>query len=93
MYSFGETNNTIYGGGGSGGGVRWNSGNWASGVYGYIGGGYGGLYSSGFYAGGNGHINTCGGGGGGAYEYNYPADTGHPGGLGGTGIIIVRWGY
>lgn len=78
--SFEETSGTPYAGGGGGGGKSSPS---ASG--GYSGGGSGGSYSS---WGGSGTSNTGGGGGGwGANDYNYGA------GSGGSGIVIIRWGY
>lgn len=87
---FGDSNNfpLNYGGGGGGGGGSKN--NSSAGIYtsyqpgsgGSVGGGSGAFTS----AAGAGQTNTGGGGGGGS-------GTGQKGANGGSGLVIVRWGY
>lgn len=80
---------TTFGGGGGGGGL-YASGSKARGIGGVKGGGGGGpANSSQAYSGVKGTANTGGGGGGGGANANsFPG-----GGAGGSGLVIVRWGY
>ena len=92
--AFGESSGTLYAGGGGGGGyyydgsTRGDQGNGGAG-----GGGNGGdPYNGGtYYPGKPGTYGTGGGGGGGA-DYSY-AQGNASGGAGGSGIVLVRWGY
>lgn len=92
---FGDVNFTaIAGGGGGGGRINVSSGSASSGA-GTDGGGNGGAVISGVAQdGSDGISNTGGGGGNGGLVYYQSAfrSTGL-GGAGGSGIIIVRWGY
>lgn len=105
-YPFGETSGTFYkqlGAGGGGGGTGYyngqsgSGGNGMNGSGGTLGGGKGG---SGSFGGATaGLANTgSGGGGGGAYvsmdsSGNYDTPEKNNGGNGGSGIVIIRWGY
>lgn len=79
--AFGESNATLFAGGGGGGG-QYSSGKGAAGGAG--GGGAGGSVGR---NGTNGTTNTGGGGGGGGGGYNA---SGYDGGTGGSGIILIR---
>lgn len=92
--AFGESNGTLYSGGGGGGGyVARDSQTYGSvGLGGAGGGGNGGYSSSVTYRLGHpGGANTGGGGGGGGCTKSSASN--YEGGLGGSGICIVRWGY
>lgn len=81
--AFGEVNNTLYAGGGGGGG--------GASYYGAAGAGGGGRGGGGpVGAALNGTANTGGGGGGGM---GHSKSDYRPGGYGGSGICIIRWGY
>ena len=83
--AFGDSNGTLYAGGGGGGG--YGSGTiGAGGVGGDGGGGHGGAGRSNSNGCTAGTTNTGGGGGGQGY-------TGRAAKAGGSGIVIVRWGY
>lgn len=88
-YPFGETSGVFFrklGAGGGGSGSTY-AGSYARGaVGGTLGGGNGDKVSSGNDTATSGAANT-GSGGGGRNYYNNPT------GLGGSGIVIVRWGY
>lgn len=85
--SFGDSTGTLYSGGGGGGSTNSPSGSaHTAGYGGSIGGGNGGAMSN---NGANGAANT-GGGGGGAGILNGATLNG---GNGGSGVVIVRWGY
>lgn len=94
--AFGETSNTLYAGGGGGASQTSNiSGFLPPGVGGVGGGGTG---SNGERFGSPpasyGTSNTGGGGGGGLrFQNNSIVDVKQKGGNGGSGIVIVRWGY
>lgn len=89
--AFGDSNGTLYAGGGAGGnGDAYYQPNYIP-PGGAGGGGNGGYAekSTGPYHGGTaGTANTGGGGGGGFGERS-----GYSGAVGGSGIVIVRWGY
>lgn len=77
--AFGESSGTLYSGGGGGGAYRGNGGSGGAGGGGTgAGGRNGGDVSSGA-------TNTGGGGGGGHWNC--------PGQSGGSGIVLIRWGY
>lgn len=80
--AFGEVNNTLYAGGG--GGAPGNGG--TPGAGGKGGGGYGGYGTNGI----SGTPNT--GGGGGGHPESSDGET-FRSGYGGSGIVIIRWGY
>lgn len=80
--AFGESNNTLYAGGG-GGGAGTQGGTGAGGA----GGGGNGAGQGG--TGANGSAGTGSGGGGGGYRSSSTCF----GGNGGSGCVIVRWGY
>lgn len=85
--AFGESDGTLYSGGGGGG--RWYlNGNGSK--AGYAGGSGGGGNGSGSGVGFIGDVNTGGGGGGGGTN---GINIGFLGGDGGSGIAIIRWGY
>ena len=94
---FGEENNTLYAGGGSGGTCTYGSARWGGPAPGTNGGGGAGGYGlkgETTQNGGNGTPNTGGGGGGGASTESASASNpGGAGGAGGSGIVIIRWGY
>lgn len=81
-------NNPFRGGNGGGGATRAANGRFQSSAGGAGGGGDGGNANNVAYAG---TPNTGGGGGGGIYWYNKLNYT--MGARGGSGIIIIRWGY
>lgn len=80
--AFGESTGTLYAGGGGGGGTPFTG----SGSGGAGGGANG---NSGYLSGNDAQANTGGGGGGGSTD----AFNGIRGGNGGSGIVIIRWGY
>lgn len=89
--AFGETSGTLYAGGGGGGG------GWLSSAYnsnggsgGSGGGGYGGQGGGGY---GMAASNGTGGGGGGGNGTGASYDNEIPGGAGGSGVALIRWGY
>jgi len=85
--AFGEVSGTLYAGGGGGGGAYASgAGNRSSGGEG--GGGQGGNGANSSYAKGLQADNNTGGGGGGGGGSNYGE-----GAPGGSGRVIVRWGY
>lgn len=95
--AFGESNGTLYsGGGGAGGGGAWGSGSvYDGGTGGSGGGGRGGTGSSGSGAssGTAGAANTGGGGGGGGGGSRTSSSGGRTegmGGSGGTGLVLIR---
>lgn len=94
---FGEENNILYAGGGSGGTCTYGSARWGGPAPGTSGGGGAGGYGlkgETTQNGSNGTPNTGGGGGGGAGTESVSAEKpGGSGGAGGSGIVIVRWGY
>ena len=81
--AFGESNGALYAGGGGGGGAYWDAARGGSGGIG--GGGAGGNPKS---SGRDGASNTGGGGGG-----SGSSQLGIAGGDGGSGVVIIRWGY
>ena len=97
-YPFAETSGTFFkrlGAGGGGGGGRAAGWSYAGGYSGgTLGGGNGGSYSGGSQINCTaGSANTgSGGGGGGAASYGSTLSK-FTGGNGGSGIVIVRWGY
>ena len=102
VYPFGDSKfNRVCGTGGGGGAYASNGSTIGGGTGGAVGGGDGGTagytYSTGVItvtAGKEGIANTGGGGGGGgAVLTDYHGNQKASGGIGGSGIVIVRWGY
>lgn len=102
VYPFEDsTFNRVCGTGGGGGGYASSGSVIAGGTGGAVGGGDGGTagytYSTGVItvtAGKEGIANTGGGGGGGGAVFtDYHGNQKASGGIGGSGIVIIRWGY
>ncbi|WP_024344812.1 glycine-rich domain-containing protein [Lacrimispora indolis] len=83
--AFGESGNTLYAGGGAGGG----SGQYVNTNRGYGGDGGGGNGADAMGNVGSNGVSGCGGGGGGGYTFSTPGG----GYAGGSGLCIIRWGY
>lgn len=99
--AFAEASNTLYSGGGGGGGhthgdIIGTETNPSSGAGGAGGGGNGGRFGVSTITGKSGEpgaANSGGGGGGAAPARNFDYSHYQKGGDGGSGVIIVRWGY